>query len=286
MATLPNTAFFSCIPILEMAFDGIALVTPDSWSILYVNPTLAHWLGRTASELHGLRWEEVFGRDGLDRHKDRIECGDAGQDNARLSVELPIQVGRRSVVARARRIDIGGQQFVAIVLCDPGAAREAVEADRLRFDPLTGLADREFLLSRLAALMRGERCGDRDFAVLFVDLDNFKQVNDAHGHLIGDRVLREVARRLSSCVREGDHVVRFGGDEFVVLVENLALESEAQPIINRIHSVLAKPIALPEGAVTLTASIGAAQASVDHNVPEDLIAEADRAMYSSKRGSQ
>jgi diguanylate cyclase (GGDEF)-like protein len=150
---------------------------------------------------------------------------------------------------------------------------------------LTGLADREYLLRRMSALLRGERAADRQFAVLFVDLDNFKQVNDAHGHLMGDRVLREVARRLVGCVRDGDSVVRFGGDEFVVLVEGVAGPTEIEPIVGRIHAALQQPIALPEGEFTLSLSIGAAIASPDHLSPEDLLQAADRAMYAAKRAT-
>jgi diguanylate cyclase (GGDEF)-like protein len=153
----------------------------------------------------------------------------------------------------------------------------------MRYDPLTGLPDRDFLLSRLSALVGSGRAAHHQFAILFVDLDNFKQVNDAHGHLIGDDVLREVARRLSQCVRDGDYVVRFGGDEFVVLIERIADSRDIQPVVERIHRALGEPIAVPEGAFQLSVSIGTAEASPDHTSPEDMLAAADRDMYASKR---
>ena len=112
-----------------------------------------------------------------------------------------------------------------------------------RRDPLTGLHDRAFLLARLQALLQGERLADHHFAVLFVDLDNFKQINDAYGHLVGDGVLVEIARRLNQCVREGDYVTRYGGDEFVVLIERIADRRDIQPVVDRIHAALEEPIA-------------------------------------------
>jgi diguanylate cyclase (GGDEF)-like protein len=153
------------------------------------------------------------------------------------------------------------------------------------FDALTGLPDRSFLLSKLAELTSGERAADRQFAVLFVDLDNFKQVNDAHGHLVGDRVLSVVSRRLSDSIRDGDYVVRYGGDEFVLLVDRITTPSEVEPVVSRIHLVLAEPISLPEGDFTLSASIGAALATPEDRRPEDLLAAADRAMYAAKRAN-
>jgi diguanylate cyclase (GGDEF)-like protein len=153
----------------------------------------------------------------------------------------------------------------------------------MRRDPLTGLHDRAFLLARLQALLQGERPADHHFAVLFVDLDNFKQINDFYGHLVGDGVLVEVARHLSHCVREEDYVVRFGGDEFVVLIEGIADKRDIQPVIDRIHDALEEPIALPAGEFRLSVSIGAAEASPEFQSPEALLAAADRAMYASKQ---
>ena len=150
-------------------------------------------------------------------------------------------------------------------------------------DPLTGLHDRAFLMSRLSELLAGDRSADRQFALMFVDLDNFKDVNDSHGHLLGDRVLCEAAQRLCSCVREGDHVVRFGGDEFILLVEHMSAPTDIDLITSRIQMVLTEPIALPDDEITLTVSIGVAEATPDHRTPNDLLNEADQAMYASKR---
>jgi diguanylate cyclase (GGDEF)-like protein len=152
-----------------------------------------------------------------------------------------------------------------------------------RRDPLTGLPDRTFLRNRLAALLEGDRLADRQCAVVFVDLNNFKQINDRHGHLLGDRVLCEVAGRLKRCVREGDCVTRYGGDEFVVLLQNVAGSDEIEPVIERVRSALVDPIVLSEGQFMLSLSLGVAVAEPHHLSPEDVLNEADRRMYAAKR---
>jgi diguanylate cyclase (GGDEF)-like protein len=154
-----------------------------------------------------------------------------------------------------------------------------------RHDPLTALPDRAFLISRLTTLLEGDRLADRDFAVLFIDLDNFKQINDRYGHLIGDRVLHAVAQRLRGCVRECDHVTRYGGDEFVVLLERVSGMAEIEPVLARIRSALSEPFVVPEEQLTITLSIGLALSAPHLRSPDDVLREADHAMYAAKRGA-
>ena len=114
---------------------------------------------------------------------------------------------------------------------------------------------------------RRDQQEDQQFAMLFVDVNNFKEVNDRHGHLIGDRVLAEAARRLSQCLPVGGHVVRFGGDEFVVLLERVAAKEEIRSVIERIESAVAQPIAVPDDEVTLSLSVGVAMSSPELSHP-------------------
>lgn len=150
-------------------------------------------------------------------------------------------------------------------------------------DPLTGLPDRRLFERRLdRALQRSRDRNDYRFAVCFVDLDNFKTVNDSLGHLIGDRVLCEVARRLSICVRPGDMVARFAGDEFTVLVDDLHDAAEAMPVARRILGQMEAPVMVEGRSVQVAASIGIAAGSKDYARIEDLLGDADRAMYRVK----
>jgi len=150
-------------------------------------------------------------------------------------------------------------------------------------DPLTGLANRALFLDRLElALLRGQRSeAPVACAVLFVDLDRFKLVNDSLGHLAGDRLLQVAAQRLAGAVRPQDTVARLGGDEFTVLLEALADEGEAEMVAERVHAALAAPVSLEGRELRVSASIGIASADAQAR-PEDLLRDADLAMYRAK----
>jgi len=285
MSALPNIAAQSLFPMLERSFEGVALATPDAWRIVYVNSTLANWLGEAANDLCGRRLDEIVDDASRASWLEQVERAWT-QMAASNSVAMHVRAGGgRVFLAEERlcRVEVDGTPLVGLIVRRRASHRDSIAMIAERRDPLTGLPDRDFLLARLSELMRSERAAYGQFAVLFVDLDNFKQVNDEFGHLVGDQVLREAARRLSACVRDGDSVVRFGGDEFVVLVEGVASCGDIEPIIERLHAALAKPIAIPDGQVTLSLSIGVAEASPDHRSPDDLLRAADRAMYAAKR---
>ena len=147
-------------------------------------------------------------------------------------------------------------------------------------DSLTGLPNRALLADRLGhAVERARRVGDLT-ALLFLDLDRFKLVNDSMGHEAGDLLLVEVASRLEQAVRAGDSVARLGGDEFVILVESVSETDEVSALAERIGAVVAEPIPLPQGMVTVTASIGIAYDS--GRGPEHLLRDADTALYRAK----
>jgi diguanylate cyclase (GGDEF)-like protein len=151
-------------------------------------------------------------------------------------------------------------------------------------DPLTGLPNRRLLWDRLEhALSRTAREGTA-VAVLYLDLEGFKAVNDSLGHEAGDRLLVAVAGRLRGCLRGADTASRLGGDEFVVVLEGVRGEGEALALAERIARVLGKPYPVGGAERTLTASIGVALSAHPHREdPEELVRSADLAMYRSKR---
>lgn len=160
---------------------------------------------------------------------------------------------------------------------------QAVLAHQALHDPLTGAANRLALMDHLqGALASLEREPGR-VALLFIDLDNFKLVNDARGHDAGDRLLVEVASRLSQATRGTDTVARLGGDEFVVLLERLSSTDNAYLLADRVLATLGDPFSLGEERFRLTASVGVAVTSDSRADPGELLREADLAMYRAKQ---
>ena len=149
------------------------------------------------------------------------------------------------------------------------------------FDPLTGLPNRALFLDRLGhALARGEWQAE-PVAVLFLDLDHFKRVNDQYGHAAGDEVLRLVGQRLLGCVRHSDTVARYGGDEFVILLEGSPC-SEALAVAERVRNSLRSPVPLGGAPVCVSTSIGIALGRGGSRCADELLAAADRALYQAK----
>lgn len=155
-------------------------------------------------------------------------------------------------------------------------------AHRALHDPLTGLPNRALFLDRLGVALDRSRRTASPVAVLFLDVDNFKQVNDSLGHAAGDRLLEALAERLRSMLRPMDTVARFGGDEFTFLFEDIASEREAVLIAERISSAASLPLTVPEGEVSVTVSIGIAMGRDPGIASEAVIREADAAMYRAK----
>ncbi|HYP01053.1 MAG TPA: diguanylate cyclase, partial [Pyrinomonadaceae bacterium] len=167
------------------------------------------------------------------------------------------------------------------------AERKQVEEQLLHnafHDGLTGLANRALFMDHLKlALGRAERHKDYQFAVLFLDLDRFKVINDSLGHMAGDQLLVEIARRLETAMRPGDTVSRLGGDEFTVLLDDLRDPGEAETVAGRLQSELAAPFNLGGHDVFTTVSIGIAIGATGYQRPEDILRDADTAMYRAKQ---
>jgi len=270
--------------ILNYAFDGIVLLTHSSWIIQFANPVFASWLGKSSGELRGIPLQGVLGPGWpCDELLQLLKQTDI-EPTREVERAIPIKFGPDGINGlRAKAFQLTGYetQLFGLVLQPLTSCTTYRHATRL--DPLTALPDRTFLMSRLATLIEGERLADCEFAVLFIDLDNFKQVNDRYGHLAGDRVLYVVAERLRECVRECDHVTRYGGDEFVVLLERASGMSEIEPVLARIRAAFTEPLNELDEPLVITMSIGVVISAPHLRSPDDVLREADRAMYAARR---
>ncbi len=183
--------------------------------------------------------------------------------------------------------DEDGNITGAVLVFQDITKRKETEAQLIRnafYDGLTALPNRVLFLDRLRqAIERSKRKRDYSFGVLFLDLDNFKEINDRFGHGVGDDFLVAIARRLESCLRSGDTVARFGGDEFTVLLEDIRDVNDATNVARRIQDSLRLPLSLDGKELQTTASIGIAWNCSSYEEPATLLRDADTAMYRAKR---
>jgi diguanylate cyclase (GGDEF)-like protein/PAS domain S-box-containing protein len=180
--------------------------------------------------------------------------------------------------AAGRLVEIEG---LLIDITERKAAEERI-AQLARTDPLTGLPNRATFIERLRQSFAGARRGAPTFAVLYLDIDRFKDINDTLGHPTGDRLLIMVGERLKNSVRETDLVSRFGGDEFSILQSDLEDTADAGALASKLRSALAVPIHVEGNELRITASIGISVWSSETTAPEDLLAQADVALYRAK----
>jgi diguanylate cyclase (GGDEF)-like protein/PAS domain S-box-containing protein len=262
------------------------------------NDGIWDWNLQTQTIYFSPRWLTIIGYE-LDEFQstpqewiDRIHT----EDKVRFEVELKSHLSGENAVFRSEYRIRHKDDTYRWVLSQGVAVRDA-QGSVLRiagsqtdlthhvalFDQLTGLPSRALFLEQLKrAFSRIERQSGYQLAVLFLDCDRFKVVNDSLGHAIGDQLLQAVAQRLEDSLRPGDVVARLGGDEFAILLENLQSLQSAEYIARRINQSLAKPFDLKGHTVYISGSIGIAFNDLPSQQPEDLLRDADTAMYRAK----
>jgi diguanylate cyclase (GGDEF)-like protein len=277
MADEPPIPNAGLLALLDVADIGACLINPHGWRVVYANRALLRAAGLKSLEGREslVEWLPELA---VPKNLEQLEAVAAGQLSG---MTISIRLGGHDTSATIRKVETNRGAYLAVTVSLAVAATD--DSNRGGIDSLTGLADRGRLMERLKRLVQGVRSSYPRYAVLFLDLDGFKQVNDAHGHLVGDEVLREVARRLVGCVRAGDMVARFGGDEFVVLLECVSSDAEIAPVLCRLQSAFEPPIVLPQGNMQIGVSVGVARACIDGATAEELVSAADRAMYAAKR---
>jgi diguanylate cyclase (GGDEF)-like protein/PAS domain S-box-containing protein len=271
----------------EQAPIGMALTGLDG-SIMRANQAMGRILGYDPSELVTRRIVDFTHPDDLD--VTNAELGRLGSgDVERYRIEKRYLHREGRVVWAAVSVSLvrdgNGEPLYTVGQIEDITERKAI-AERLEHaaihDPLTGLPNRVLFMDRLEhALAVAGRNGGQ-VGVVFLDLDRFKFVNDSYGHAAGDRLLVAVANRVRAALRPSDTVARFGGDEFVVLCEDVAGEEAALEIAARMSAAVSRPVMLPEGEVFVTASLGVAMSGSVDETAESLLRDADTAMYRAK----
>ena len=274
------------------AFDyaaiGMALVSPEGrW--LQVNRSLCEIIGYTEAELLRMSFQEITHSE--DRatvlgHVEKLLAGDIPtyQTEKRYFHKEGHEVWIFLSISRVADAQPGSARLIFQIqdITDRKRAEQQLLHDAFH-DTLTGLPNRALFIDRLKlTLARAKRLGAHQFAVLFLDLDRFKVINDSLGHMIGDQLLVGIARRLETCLRPGDTVARLGGDEFTILLEDINDIKEAVAVATRVEKELSLPFNLGGHEVFTTVSIGITPSTTGYERPEDVLRDADTAMYRAK----
>lgn len=268
---------------VEGMSDGAATVSPDG-VVLYANQALADLVVSTCPRIVGQPAAALV----AESSRLRLE-GVIGPENPGGSIEavLVTTAGHLvPVLLGASTLTVDGDPITCLTFTDLTMEREAEAqlAHSAQHDALTGLPNRTLLTDRVEHALERRTRRPGLLALLFCDVDGFKNINDANGHQIGDSVLATVAARLTSAVRPEDTVARIGGDEFVVLCEDLADIDAAAMVANRLASAVSRPISTSIGDVEATMSVGVATATHGDDASSDtLLRDADEAMYKAKR---
>lgn len=275
--------------------DAVLVVEPEG-TVIYVNRVAETLSGWPSAEAIGRPVEEVFRIvDGRTR-----ERADSPSKQA-ISEGRIVELALGSVLLRKDGTDLAIEDSAApihnrqgrivggvIVFHDARQSRTMTEkmSYAAYHDAITSLPNRVLLMEHLTQAIAMARRHDKQLAVLFLDIDNFKQVNDSFGHACGDSVLRTVAMEIEACIRDTDTVCRFGGDEFVVLLSQIEAMEDAAQVATKLLSRFAVPRVINGGELPLTLSIGISTYPASGLDAAALIHNADLAMYSAKSGGR
>jgi diguanylate cyclase (GGDEF)-like protein/PAS domain S-box-containing protein len=274
--------------LVQHASDLITVLDADAM-VLYQSPSIERVLGYGAEEIVGRHFAELLAPGDESRllHLLADDSYYAGREGEAIECSLRHKDGSVHQFEILRTNLLHDEAVGGIVLNGRDVSeRKAFEeqlAHQAFHDPVTNLANRALFVERVRHALTRTRRDSEGVAVIFLDLDDFKTINDSLGHAAGDQVLVDVARRLDACIRAGDTAARFGGDEFAVLLEDVESVQEAADAAERILEAFTEPLQLDQKQLTVRASLGIAVAERAGADADELVRNADAAMYIAKR---
>lgn len=266
----------------------VLTVNDASGVLTYVSPAVERSLGRPAAALVGRPLHELADPEYRESVAHLLAQVVAAGHTARLGLDVLVVAasGERRWHEWTAHNLLADPLVRGVVVSQRDVTERLQHQARLAHaashDPLTGLPNRGGLFGLMDSAL-AEAAPGAGVAVLFIDLDGFKQVNDQLGHATGDELLKVVAQRLRGCLRSQDHLGRFGGDEFCVVLTEVRDESEIRAIVDRVNNAVARPAALSRGTVTVRASVGVALTHDPTRTAASLCGTADQDMYRVKR---
>ena len=278
--------------ILENAPIGISVVSLEGRFVL-VNRSLCDIVGYKKEELETLTFQEITYHDDLEANLANVQRLLDGSATTYHMEKRYVRKDQRIVWTQLTSSvvkDAAGTPLYLVAqiedITDRRRSREQI-LQLAYYDALTGLPNRRLLKDRLKQLLAKAKRFQRSLALMFLDLDNFKQVNDTLGHDVGDELLKVVASRLQACVRAMDTVCRQGGDEFIIVLSEIAQPEDAGVVANKIINAINEPITVNENDLLITISIGIAIYSVNGtDDAKELMKKADIAMYEGKKNGR
>lgn len=289
--------------VLDKIMDWIRVIVPDSEIQILLIDADEHSRGRLyrrarpqerLREISRVEVTETF-RDWLETHPEGGVPASSEDADTPASAQWAVPILQASrlrgaLIVRSDehvRPDVSAcgslrELSARLAVAITAAERERALFDQAHFDVLTGLPNRQLCYDRLRQALAQARRENHQLAVLFIDLDGFKNINDSLGHTLGDTLLREAAQRLSSGLRDGDTVARLGGDEYVVILPHIGGALEVESIAEKISDALRRPFVIEGRETSVTASVGMTLYPDDGETVEELLRKADTAMYGAK----
>jgi diguanylate cyclase (GGDEF)-like protein len=293
----------------------VLLVGPDSADVALLRALLEHSRETDVALAHAVNLQHAF--EALERDEVDVLLMDVGAGSPRELVAVSqarvraplvpvvVMVDGDDEMLAAKAVEVGARGYLIKCALSPGALvwslQHAIRNQRMflelniarerarqlaTYDQLTGFANRSLFQDRLEQAVASARRNRQKLAVLFLDLDEFKLINDSLGHLAGDALLRLSAQRVATCLRKSDTGARLGGDEFAILLTNLSDEADAGHVAEKVLALLREPVSLKGREHLITASVGIAVFPRDAASSEELLKHADMAMYAAKSGGR